>query len=62
MAVRKCEAGGLVMIAGGVIHNLRGREIRVTVHLGNEVAVIDAVLTFIQNDKRHGRPGPEHLT
>src|SRR5215471_5379515 len=60
VAVSKGEAGGAIVIATRVVDDLGTGETRVSIHLGHEVTVVDAVLALIEDNKCHGRPGTQH--
>src|SRR5436190_20016079 len=58
MAIGERKATGPAMIAGRIINDFRRGEFRVAIHFDYEIGVIDAVLTFVQDDIGHRRSGP----
>src|SRR2546428_502900 len=56
VAIRKRNATGTAVIAGREIHNL------VLDHINREVAVINTVVVFINEDQRIGGGEPKDLT
>src|ERR1051325_583492 len=62
MAVRKCEPAGSAMITGGIIHDVSRSRIRITIHLGHKISVINAVPSLIQNNESHRRSGVKHFS
>ena len=57
MSVAKSKSSSDAMVAGGIIHSFGGGGIGITIHLGDEVRVVDAVLAFIQNTNVIAVPG-----
>src|SRR5439155_2511399 len=57
MTVGKIKSAGPVMVTGGEIDNLpaTGRDWVEAPHLRNKIAVVDAVIPLIEQNKRFGR-------
>ena len=61
VAIREGKARRAVVIAGREIYDPRRCWTGIAIHLGDKVAIIDTVLTFVQKHERHGGSGAEYL-
>src|SRR5580765_7691656 len=64
MTIGKIKPARPVVVTGGEINNLPapGSDRVESVHLSDEIAIIDAVVSFIEQNKRLGRRGCSHVT
>ena len=62
MTIGEGEVGGFTVITGRKVNHDGLRHIRVTVHLHDKEAVVDAILPLFQKHKSHCRSGPGHVS
>src|SRR5690242_14593598 len=61
MAVSESKSASAIVIISRVVHDRGRRWFRVSIHLGDEVGVVNTVVPFIQNNERHGGPWAEDV-